>query len=229
MADTKIIELTTHTHFPIKLTPHNFPTWRKHVISMLIGLDLDQYVDGPTEPPPKILQDKPNPAYRIWYRQDQILLSALLGSCSETIQPILTSATTSRQAFQRLTETFAGASRSRIISLKARLSKNPQGTRPVAEFLHEMKAITDELALALRPVDDEDLIVHITNQLNDDFKNLAAALKTRDSPISYSELFAQLVDHERWLKETSQTPLISTAQLFWAKIQPWVVSQQRSH
>ncbi|KAD3068165.1 hypothetical protein E3N88_36045 [Mikania micrantha] len=63
---------------------------------------------------------------------------------------------------------------------------------------------------SLRPVDDEDLIVHITNQFNDDFKNLAAALKTRDSPISYSELFAQLVDHERWLKETSQTPLIST-------------------
>uniref|UniRef100_A0A251SM04 Putative zinc finger, CCHC-type n=1 Tax=Helianthus annuus TaxID=4232 RepID=A0A251SM04_HELAN len=73
-----------------------------------------------------------------------------------------------------------------------------------------MKAIVDELALANSPINDEDLTVHITNQLGDDYKNLTAAIKARDSPITFSELFAKLVDHECSLKENSQPPLIST-------------------
>ncbi|KAD5316778.1 hypothetical protein E3N88_16724 [Mikania micrantha] len=101
-----IIEVTAHTQFPIKLSPTNFPVWRKQVLATLTGLGLDHFVDGSTKPPSKVLladATKINPEYLPWFRQDQILLGALLGSCSDSIQHIVSSAETSCQAFDRLT------------------------------------------------------------------------------------------------------------------------------
>lgn len=50
-------------------------------MATLIGLGLDNYDDGSKEAPMKVLSTdatKPNPAYRPWYRQDHILLGAML-------------------------------------------------------------------------------------------------------------------------------------------------------
>ncbi|GKC75713.1 LTR copia-type gag-polypeptide [Tanacetum coccineum] len=118
MTTSKIAELSTHTYFPIKLTTNNFPSWRKQVLSTLMGLELEQFVDGQAKAPPKILEEKANPDYRL---------------C---------------------------VSRSRIISLQSKLDTNSKGTKPVAEYLNEMKTIADELALAQKLIDDDDLIVH---------------------------------------------------------------------
>ncbi|KAM0029944.1 putative RNA-directed DNA polymerase [Helianthus debilis subsp. tardiflorus] len=210
MSSSIIIELSTHTHFPIKLTTTNFPSWRKHVLAMLMGLELEQFVDGRTEPPPKTLEGKPNPAYRLWFRQDQILLGALLGSCSDTIQPLVSSAETARQLFQRLSESYASVSRSRIISLRTKLSATNKGSRPVAEYLNEMKSIADELALAQKPVDDDDLTAHILAHLGEDYKEITAALKTLHTSITFSDLYEKLIDHERSLLESKSVPVLTT-------------------
>lgn len=183
-----IVEVTTHTHFPIKLTSNNFLIWRKQVLATLIGLGLDSYIDGSVEALSKFLPNditKPNPAYLPWFRQDQILLGALLGICSDTIQPIVSSAETSRQAFKHLTDSYASASRYRIISLKSRLANNPKSARPISEFLHEMKTIADELALTQSPIDEEDPIVHILGQLGDDYTHISAALKFSDTQLVF--------------------------------------------
>ncbi|GJT77324.1 retrovirus-related pol polyprotein from transposon TNT 1-94 [Tanacetum coccineum] len=184
MTTSKIVELSTHTHFPIKLTANNFPSWRKQVLSTLMGLELEQF--------------------------DQILLGALLGSCSDTIQLIVSSAETSQELFKRLTDSYARVSRSRIISLRSKLATNSKGTKPVAEYLNEMKAIADELALAQKPIDDDDLIVHILTHLGDDYKQITAALKIRDTPITFSDLYEKLVDHERSIQESQPATLIAT-------------------
>ncbi|KAF5754429.1 putative transcription factor interactor and regulator CCHC(Zn) family [Helianthus annuus] len=206
-----IIEVTSHTHFPIKLHPTNYLAWRKQVMATLIGLGLDNFVDGNNKPPSKTLAtdtNKPNPEYLTWFRQDQIILGGLLGSCSDSIQHIVASADTAFEAFAQLNASFASHSRSRIISLKSRLAKNPKGSRPMAEFLHDMKTIADELALARSPVTIEDLTVHIINQLGDDYANVAAALKMRDTSLTFPDLFDKLVDHERELLATQSTPPI---------------------
>lgn len=130
-----IVHLTTSINFPIKLNSSNFPDWRKQILSTLIGLDLHHFIDGSSKPPTSSSSE-----YFNWYRQDRILISVLLGSCIEALQPLLSSTNTSREAWQRLTTSYANNSRSRIISLKS--------IQTVAEFLHDMRSITDELALA---------------------------------------------------------------------------------
>lgn len=193
-AETAIIQLNAPIHFPIKLTASNFPVWRKQIQSTLIGLDLVKYIDGTLTSPPQFLdtkQKKLNPIHSIWYRQDQILISVILGSCSETIQSIISSVETSREAWQRLNVSYANSSRSRVISLKSKLAKNPKGTKSIAEFLQEMWSIADELA-----IHEDDLVVHSISQLGDEFNNIVAEIKVRESPISYSKLFDKLTDFE---------------------------------
>ena len=200
-----IIHLTATNHFPIKLSATNFSVWRKQIQSTLIGLEIDDYLTS--DPPPKT-----DPAYANWYRQDQILFFAILGSCSDFIQPIIASAPTTKEAWNRLTTSFASTSRSRIISLKSKLAKNPKGSRPITEFLHEMRSIADELALAQSPINEEDLLVYILSQLGDEYNPITAALKVREQPVTYPELYDKLVDFERSLHEKDPTaPLIATA------------------
>ncbi|KAI4351332.1 hypothetical protein L6164_005707 [Bauhinia variegata] len=213
-ATPSIVHLNAPTHLPIKLTSLNFLVWRKQLQSTLIGHNLLHHLDDSRIVPAPLQSDKdnaPNPEY-LWYRQDQILLSAILGSCSETIQPLISSANTAREAWDRLTLSYANSSRSRIISLKSKLAQNSQGTKSIAEFLTEMRSIADELALAQHPMAEDDLIVHILTQLGNEYSPLVAAIKVRDSPISYSELFDKLTDFERTLhdKESAAQPALAT-------------------
>lgn len=83
-----VIQLYAPTHFPIKLTSSNFPIWRKQVESTLIGLDLAGYVNGTVRAPAKYSDTARtilNRAYTAWFRQDQIILSAILGSLTDNI------------------------------------------------------------------------------------------------------------------------------------------------
>ena len=216
MASKTTIQITAATHFPIRLNGNNFPVWRRQVESTLIGLELDAFISGNQQPPKQFLDDKdgpkPNPEYLPWYRQDQIIISAMLG-CSDSIQPLISSATTSRDAWERLNASFASGSRSRVISLKSKLVKNPKGTRSIAEYLQDMRAIADDLALAQSPVTEEDLLVHILSQLGDEYGTIVAAIKVRETPLSYSELFDKLTDFERAFKEqtAASEPVLTIA------------------
>lgn len=150
---TKYTQITAATHLTTKLTSHNYPMWRKQVEATLISLEFEDFIVGNSNQPPREIKDKDgksitNPDYLPWYHKDQMILSAILGSCSYSIQPHISSASTAREAWERLHSSFASFSRSRIISLKSKLAKNPKGNRSVTEFLQEMREIADDLALA---------------------------------------------------------------------------------
>ncbi|GFP89753.1 hypothetical protein PHJA_001119100 [Phtheirospermum japonicum] len=213
---TNFVQLNAPTHFPIKLTSANFQVWSRQIQSTLIRFDLVGYIDGTQKVPSQFTdtaQQVVNPEYLLWFRQDQILVSALLGSCSDTIQPIISSAQTASDAWKRLTMSYANTSRGRVISLKAKLAKNSKGSKSVIEFLHEMRAIADDLALAQSPISEEDLVVHVITQLGDEFNSIVAALRVRETPIAFSELSNILTDFERMMKENEAVhqSLLATA------------------
>lgn len=83
--------------------------------------------------------------------------------------------------------------------------KNPKGNRSITDFLQDMRSIADDLALAQNPISEEDLMVHILSQLGDEYANIVAAIKVRETALSYSELFEKLIDFERGLSETSHS------------------------
>ncbi|XP_019167701.1 PREDICTED: uncharacterized protein LOC109163413 [Ipomoea nil] len=199
-----VIQIYAPSHLPIKLTTSNFPIWKKQVESTLTGLNLVGFVHGTKPAPAKYTdaaQTVSNPAYMAWYRQDQIILSALLGSLTDVLQPIISSASSAFDAWTRLSTTCAASSRSRIVSLKAKLAKNPKGNRSVEAYMREMRTIADDLALAQSPVHEEDLVVHVFTQLGDEYNPIVAALRVRTGSISFGELQDVLTDYERLLHD----------------------------
>ncbi|VFQ98623.1 unnamed protein product [Cuscuta campestris] len=130
------------------------------------------YIDGTLSAPSQFSDAEHkqiNPAYTLWYRQDAILRSAILGSCSAEVQLLIALASTTSDAWSRLTTNLANMSKGRIIYLKAKLAKNPRGTRSTDAFFADMTKIAADLALVGSPVSDDDLVVHIMTQLGDDY------------------------------------------------------------
>ncbi|MCH95500.1 hypothetical protein A2U01_0016479 [Trifolium medium] len=101
--------------------------------------------------------------------------------------------------------------------LKERLSRFDKGTSPIPVYLQGIKAIADELALINSPLDDVDLVIHTLNGLGSEYREITAALRTRENPISFEDLHDLLSDFENYLKreeiknENTSLPPISTA------------------
>ncbi|VFQ68610.1 unnamed protein product [Cuscuta campestris] len=200
--DTPVLQLHAKTHFPIKLITTNFPIWQRQVRSTLIGLNLLGYIDGTLTSPPTTVDGSANPCYSIWFRQDQSIVGALLGSCTDTIQPLISNVETAREAWLNLHSSFASASRGHILALKSKLGKNPRGARSINEYLHEMHSLANELALNQSPVAEEDLVSHVLNQLGLEYDPVASAAFIRGSKLPFSELGDVLRDFEHKLTLT---------------------------
>ncbi|VFQ66546.1 unnamed protein product [Cuscuta campestris] len=211
--DTTVIQLHAKTHFPIKLVTTNFSIWQRQVRSTLIGLDLLGYIDGTMPTPPTIIDGAANPCHSIWFRQDQSIVGALLGSCSDLVQPIISNVDTARAAWTSLHSAFASASRGRVLSLKSHLGKNPRGNRSIEDYLFDMRSIANELALIQNPISEQDLVVHVLNQVGDEYDAIASAALLRPTSIAFTELGDILKDHERKLKtsDDAKSTLVATA------------------
>ena len=165
----ELIPVHTSTHFPTTLSQRNFAVWRTQIMSVLTSLGLLGYIDGTVSAPSQLLSDKPNPAFIIWNRQDKYILSALLGSCHETIQPLISTANTAKQMWDQLVTLFANKSRSRIMSLKTHLMNNPCNARNMSDYLRDIRITADELAIAGQPVSDDDLVILTLSGLGEEF------------------------------------------------------------
>ncbi|VFQ83622.1 unnamed protein product [Cuscuta campestris] len=209
--DTPVVQLHAKTHFPIKLISTNFSIWQRQVRSMLIALDLIGYVDGTLHAPPKVLEGAANPCYSIWFRQDQSIIGALLGSCSDQVQPLISTCETACEAWTNLHAAFASSSRGRIVSLKSKLGKNPKGDRSMSDYLFYMQSIANELALVQSPVSEEDLVVHVLNQVGDEYDSITSAARVRAEPLSFKELGDILKEHEKKIQLSEATRTLSLA------------------
>lgn len=79
------------------------------------------------------------------------------------------------------------------MTLKKCLSHNPLGNKSIFEYLNSIKSITFELAFVDMPVSDDDMVIHVLNGIGSEFKEIAAAIRVREHPISVRELHDKLV------------------------------------
>ena len=198
-----LITINAAAQIPLKLTSQNYFSWKAQFYSLLFGLNLLGYLDGSFVCPPATITvaatSTPNPSYIFWLRQDHLILHAILASLSELVIPLVSSARSSREAWERLARLYAKRTHSHIISLKDKLTTITRGSSSVAEFLLSIKTIADELTALGAPPSDADLLLYSTRGLGSAYKEVIAALRTRDSVVPFEELYDKLVDHETFL------------------------------
>lgn len=136
-----------------------------------------------------------DPAYFHWYQQDQLLLTWLQCSLSETILNQTVSCTTSARLWQLLQQSFSASSHARLIKLCCSLQNTTKGSSSCLKLCQRMRAIADELAFIGSPVSDDDLVIQILNGHGADFNSVVAAANAKDH-LGFAELQSMLLSHE---------------------------------
>ncbi|EYU25531.1 hypothetical protein MIMGU_mgv1a023820mg [Erythranthe guttata] len=139
----QLVQFNPASQLPLKLTgASNFANWKAQVSSLMYGHDIYSYLDGTTLSPPQTITVNnlqiPNPLYKIWFRQDQLIRNALMASVDPTITSTIVVATTSKQALDVLHTLYVNKSHTRIFGLRNTLTKISKDTKSVVEYCWSM-------------------------------------------------------------------------------------------
>jgi len=163
-------------------------------------------IDGSEEPPTKTLPDDFfNPAYAIWFKKDNCVLSWLLASISEKLVSTIFNLKTSKQVWDSLQARFSFTSRSCIALFKRQLQILIQGNQPCSAFLEDVKQLVDQLATTGKPVDDQDFITFLIGGLRPTFTPFITFYNfaCRDKDLSLDDFQYELLNFETLLEASN--------------------------
>ncbi|GAV75464.1 LOW QUALITY PROTEIN: UBN2_3 domain-containing protein, partial [Cephalotus follicularis] len=174
-------------HLPIKLDRSNYLLWKSQFLPLLHAHDLYGYVDGSFLCPPQFLPSNPthNPAYTLWHKQDQIILSWIYASLTEHSMTHVISLTSSHDVWTHLACIYAPQSQAHIMQLKYQLLQ-----------LKRVNGIVANLSTYANPISEQDTILSIFRGLGPEYDSFATSITARLDPMSLDDFNGLLLSQE---------------------------------
>ncbi|KAM1997822.1 hypothetical protein ACFX15_030613 [Malus domestica] len=190
---------------PIKLRRSNYLPWCALFAPILRRYKLLGLIDG-TEPcPAPFLPDRSiNPAFESWYEKDQNLLIWFNSTLSEEVIPFTVGVSSSRDLWLKLEQRFSGVSDAHIHQLRSRLQCIQKNSQSMADYLQQIKEISDSLTAAGASISDRDLIAATLAGLPDEFESFIDSIMLRLSSTSLDELHGLLLTKELSMNRRKQ-------------------------
>ncbi|KAJ6682085.1 hypothetical protein OIU74_020352 [Salix koriyanagi] len=130
-----------------------------------------------------------------------MILSWINNSLSPAALFIVSRLTSSQTTWASLERRYTySQSKNRILQLQHDLLNVKGDGLSITDFVDKINHITDNLALAGKPVDDDELINIILNNVGPAYEITVSFAQARDTPISYDDLVALLLNAEMRLK-----------------------------
>uniref|UniRef100_A0A2N9GEP2 Reverse transcriptase Ty1/copia-type domain-containing protein n=1 Tax=Fagus sylvatica TaxID=28930 RepID=A0A2N9GEP2_FAGSY len=203
-------------HLQIKLTKDNYLSWKTAIIPYINGNKILHYIDGTTAAPPQHIPSPtssttliPNPAFTSWFEIDQLLLSILVSTISESLVPSLVGRSSSHDVWLTLEKMFSSQSRARVMQTRYHLATLKKGNMSIPDYFQKEKSYADLLASIGQPIHDNDLITQILAGLPSDYNDLVTSINTRLEDMPIDELFGHLLTHELRLEQQATVPDLS--------------------
>ncbi|KAH0743169.1 hypothetical protein KY290_031162 [Solanum tuberosum] len=95
---------------------------------------------------------------------------------------------------------YANKSQTQIFSLHDQLTRLTKDSHPVADYLHQVLSLYNELNTAGATITNDKLVVKILSGLGFDFSEISTSIRARDYIISYDELYEKLIVYELFLR-----------------------------
>jgi hypothetical protein len=130
-------------------------------------------------------QEVPNPAFALWKAQEQQVLSYLLTSISRAILIQIAALPSTTEVWKHIQTSFASQSRAQVINTRMALATTQKGSSIVAEYISKMKTLADEMALAGKKLDHEELTSYILAGLDSEYNLIVSSIAARVEPISF--------------------------------------------
>uniref|UniRef100_A0A2N9EUK2 Reverse transcriptase Ty1/copia-type domain-containing protein n=1 Tax=Fagus sylvatica TaxID=28930 RepID=A0A2N9EUK2_FAGSY len=189
---------------PLKLTRDNYLLWKAQIVPYLRGQYLFGFIDGSRpSPSPVSASDsaEPNPDFKAWHLQDQLIMSALISSLSENILAHVVKCSTSREVWVTLERMFTSQSRARTMQIHYQLATLKKGDASIADYFHKFTGLADTLAAIDHPLKEFELVSFLLAGLGSDFDSFVTSVKIRTDPLSLEDLYGHLLSHELHLAQ----------------------------
>lgn len=194
----------------IKLDHTNYLFWKSQVLLALRGYELEGYILGTSVCPPQLVNntvggpipDEPrqlNLGYGMWRRTDQLILSWLLNSISESMFGHVVHCPSSLDLWNTLAQIYT-SSKARILQLRSQLQSLKKGNLSVHEYILKMKQIVDGLSSAGQLLSDDDLVLYILGGLGLEYESVVVNLTSRQDKITMQEVQFMLQSQELTLE-----------------------------
>ncbi|XP_021807707.1 uncharacterized protein LOC110751540 [Prunus avium] len=146
-----------------------------------------------------------NPEYVTWQRQDKQIMSWINSTLTPSVLSNVARCTTSAEIWKSLSTRYSSQSRSRILQLKQQLQSTKRDSMSITAYIDKLTAIANQLSLASKPVDDDDLIEIILNGVGPAYESVNS-VKARETSMPFDDVLALLLSAESRL-EDSNSPL----------------------
>jgi hypothetical protein len=201
---TTFAPIPIHHAVTIWLNKTNYTLWRAQLLPYLRSTKLIGFIDGTITAPAKHIPAStaegadpvPNPAYGVWYDQDQQLLSGLLSSMSEDMLQDVVTATTSKEAWDILKRMFSSTTRAHAVQVRIDLAVAKKNDLSAADYFRKIKSLASELAAADAPLRDDEIIAYLLAGLPSDYDSFVTSMTTKTEALSLDDVYSYLLAYE---------------------------------
>ena len=202
--------INLHHNTTIKLTRDNYLLWKAQIVPYIKGFHLYGFLDGTKPAPPQSIPSQSSNGAAIvttnleflqWHLQDQLILSALTSSMSESILSHVVKCLTSRDVWQTLERLFSSQARARIMQIHYQIATMKRGNLSIADYFQRYTNLVDTLASIGNPLNDYELVSYFLFGLGSEYDSFVTSVTTRVDPMTHDDLYSHLLAHELRLKQ----------------------------
>lgn len=103
---------------------------------------------------------------------------------------------TTAQLWSAIEAMFSSRTRARAVNTRLSLATAQKGNQSVAEYVGKMRALGDEMSLAGRPLEEEELVEYIIQGLEAEFNPMVTVILAQKGEVTIDEVYSQLLAFE---------------------------------
>ena len=186
----------------LKLTRDNFLLWRTQILPVLAAYDVMDHIDQ--DPPEMSIlnqegQSITNPAYKVWFKTDKVVLAIINSSLTESTMPIVVGKETAKDAWSAIIRNFAGKSQARIMELQTKLHNLRKNAMTVDIYVQTVRTLGDELKANGSNISTNDLSFALLRGLDHQYNAFYASTSQLLHTLTFDDVVANLVTFDSHL------------------------------
>jgi hypothetical protein len=150
----------------------------------------------------------PNLSFELWRAQEQHVLSYLLTLVSHDVLVKVVVLPSVADVWKHIEGAFASQSRARVINTCMTLATQ-EGSSTMVEYISKMKTLADDMASVGKKLDDEEFSSYVLAGLDSEYNSIVSSIAARTEPISFAELYSQLLMRIDWISKTEDNAHLS--------------------
>jgi hypothetical protein len=152
----------------------------------------------------KEIEEVSNLAYEVWKAQEQQELSYLLTTVSRDVLVQVAALPMAAKVCKHIETSFALHSCARVIITRMALATTQKASSTIADYISKMKSLADDMAAARKKLDVEELSSYVLACHDYEYNSLVSSIVTWVEPITFAELYSQLLSLEMRLDVQGQ-------------------------